>query len=241
MVCMETRAESALEALQERVVSCKRCPRLKRYISAVASVKTRRFETWTYWGKPLPGFGDPNAQLLIIGLAPAAHGGNRTGRMFTGDSSGDWLIRALYENEFANQPHSISRDDGLKLASTYITAVVRCAPPKNKPAKQEILNCSEYLAKELMLLKEVTVVLTLGRIAFDSYLRHLDIKRKGRPEFGHGLTFRPTEEKPSLVASYHPSRQNTQTGRLTWNEWLRIFKKIRQILDDAPARKPAHD
>jgi len=229
---METDTRNALEVLRGRVVSCRKCPRLAQYITTVASVKVRRFASWTYWGRPLPGFGDPNSQLLIVGLAPAAHGGNRTGRMFTGDSSGDWLIRALYENGFANQPHSVNREDGLKLASAYITAVVRCAPPKNKPTNQEITNCSAYLTEELNLLKEIRVVLTLGRLAFDSYLQHIDLEGSCRPRFKHGAVFR-LKQKPLLVASYHPSRQNTQTRRLTWTKWLRIFKKIGQILDDS--------
>jgi uracil-DNA glycosylase family 4 len=237
---METNVGGSLEALGERIVSCGKCQRLSRYISVVASAKARRFDSWTYWGRPLAGFGDPDAELLIIGLAPAAHGGNRTGRMFTGDSSGDWLIRALYENGFANQPHSISRDDGLELASTYITAVVRCAPPKNKPTRQEILNCSEYLTEELGLLKEIRIVLTLGRVAFDTYIRHLNCQRRSRQEFRHGLSFRHHKDKPLLVASYHPSRQNTQTGRLTWNEWLRVFKKIRKLLDNTSTRERVH-
>ena len=236
MVHMETDTRSALEVLRGRVVSCRRCPRLIQYISTVVSVKARRFASWTYWGRPLPGFGDPDAQLLIIGLAPAAHGGNRTGRMFTGDSSGDWLIRALCESGFANQPHSVSRDDGLKLVSAYITAVVRCAPPKNKPTKQEIANCSEYLTEELNLLKQTKVVLTLGRLAFDSYLRHIDLAGDCRPRFKHGKVFR-LKKKPLLVVSYHPSRQNTQTGKLTWAMWLRVFKKIEQLLDERARRR----
>ena len=229
---MEPGTRNTLEALRRKVVSCKRCPRLTQYISTVASTKTRRFANWTYWGRPLPGFGDPDARLLIIGLAPAAHGGNRTGRMFTGDSSGDWLIRALCESGFANQPHSVSREDGLKLAPTYITAVVRCAPPKNKPTKKEIANCSEYLTQELNLLKGVEVVLTLGRLAFDSYLKHLDLEGDRRPTFKHGGIFR-LKHKPLLVVSYHPSRQNTQTGKLAWAMWVSVFKKIRQLLHNS--------
>lgn len=222
----------ALKALQERVVSCRRCLRLTDYVSTVAANKTRRYEEWTYWGKPLPGFGDPYAQLLIMGLAPAAHGGNRTGRMFTGDSSGDWLVRALYETGFANQPTSVDRHDGLRLLSAYITAAVRCAPPKNKPTRQEIENCSEYLTEELRLLRQVKVVLTLGRIAFDSYLRQLDIENDHKPEFRHGVICRLAKGKPLLAIAYHPSRQNTQTGRLTWKMWLRAFKRIRGSLGD---------
>ena len=232
---MEADIEEDLRRLQERVVSCKRCLRLMRHISMVARLKTCRYKDWEYWGRPLPSFGDPHAQLLIIGLAPAAHGGNRTGRMFTGDASGDWLIRALYETGFANQPHSISVSDGLRLRSAYITAVIRCAPPMNKPTRQEISNCSEYLAEELRLLKDVRTVLTLGRIAFDNYLRNVEVKRSRRPSFRHGSIYRLAENTPSLAASYHPSRQNTQTGRLKWNMWLKVFENIRENLDSLDA------
>jgi uracil-DNA glycosylase family 4 len=228
---MET--QIALDKLREEVVSCRKCPRLMRHVRTVVVHSPRRYREWTYWGKPLPGFGDPHAKLLIIGLAPAAHGGNRTGRMFTGDSSGDWLVRALYETGFANQPSSVSKDDGLRLISTYITAAVRCAPPKNKPTRQEVLNCSEYLAEELKLLKEVRVVLTLGRIAFEGYLRHLDTESKTGLKFRHELICRPMMRGPLLAVSYHPSRQNTQTGRLTWRMWIRTFKRISQILDES--------
>jgi len=227
---MKTDIEVDLRKLQERVVSCRRCPRLIRHISAVARRKAPRYRDWEYWGKPLPSFGDPGAQLLIIGLAPAAHGGNRTGRMFTGDASGDWLIKALYETGFANQPRSFSVNDGLRLRSAYITAIVRCAPPKNEPTKQEISDCSEYLAEELMLLKDVKVVLTLGRIAFDNYLRNIEMGKSRRPRFRHGSTYRLGENAPLLAASYHPSRQNTQTGRLKWNMWLKVFENIRKEL-----------
>jgi len=219
-----------LRRLQERVVSCRRCPRLIRHISAVARQKAPRYRSWEYWGKPLPSFGDPCAQLLIIGLAPAAHGGNRTGRMFTGDASGDWLIKALHETGFANQPQSISLNDGLRLRSAYITAIVRCAPPKNKPVKKEISNCSEYLAEELRLLKDVRIVLTLGRIAFDNYLRNIEMEKGRRPRFRHGSIYRFGEKAPLLVVSYHPSRQNTQTGRLKWNMWLKVFENVRKEL-----------
>ena len=180
---LEADIEMNLKRLQERAVSCRRCPRLIRHILAVARRKAPRYRDQEYWGKPLPSFGDPHAQLLIIGLAPAAHGGNRTGRMFTGDASGDWLIKALHQTGFANQPQSISLNDGLRLRSAYITAIVRCAPPMNKPTRQEISNCSEYLVEELRLLKDIRVVLTLGRIAFDNYLRHAKIERNRRPTF----------------------------------------------------------
>jgi len=227
---MEIDIGEGLRKLQKRVVSCRKCPRLVRHISAVARKKAPRYRNWEYWGKPLPSFGDPCAQLLIVGLAPAAHGGNRTGRMFTGDASGDWLVRVLYETGFANQPQSVGVKDGLGLRSAYITAIVRCAPPRNKPTKQEISNCSEYLAKELRSLKDVRVVLTLGRLAFDKYLRHAKIERNRRPTFKHGALHRLAQDAPLLVTSYHPSRQNTQTGRLKWNMWLKVFENIRKEL-----------
>ena len=233
MTDMGADVEAGLRGLQEKVVSCRKCPRLIRHISAVARRKAPRYRDQEYWGKPLPSFGDPHAQLLIIGLAPAAHGGNRTGRMFTGDASGDWLIRALHETGFANQPQSVSMDDGLRLRSAYITAIVRCAPPMNKPTRQEISNCSKYLVEELRLLKDVKVVLTLGRIAFDNYLRNIELGKSRRPRFRHGSTYRLAESTPLLAASYHPSRQNTQTERLKWNMWLKVFENIRRGLGPA--------
>lgn len=166
---------------------------------------------------------------MIIGLAPAAHGGNRTGRMFTGDSSGNWLIRALFETGFANQPTSERRDDGLTLKSAYITATVRCAPPRNKPLPSEITNCSGYLQEELRLLRHVRVVLTLGRIAFENYIKLGSVKHRLR--FRHGAVYSLGKDRPLLVASYHPSRQNTQTGRLTWPTWIRVFRMIRRLVN----------
>jgi uracil-DNA glycosylase family 4 len=228
---MNIDVENALKNLRERIISCERCPRLRAYCQKIAQEKKKSFRNWEYWGKPLPGFGDSRAKLLIIGLAPAAHGGNRTGRMFTGDSSGDWLIRALYETKFANQPLSISRDDGLKLNSAYITAVVRCAPPGNKPVKEEIAKCSSYLAEELKLLENVMIVLTLGRVAFDAYLSHLpkDLVSP-KPLFKHGATYYMGKKMPILMTSYHPSKQNTSTRKLTWEAWRSIFTEIRKKL-----------
>lgn len=226
----ENTSKDALERLGKRVVSCRRCPRLIEHISKVARVKTRRYSDWSYWGQPLLGFGDPHARLLVIGLAPAAHGGNRTGRMFTGDSAWDWLIKALHETGFTNQPQSVSRDDGLRLRSAYITAVVRCAPPANRPTAEEIGNCSEYLKEEIRLLEGVDVVLTLGRIAFNAYLRHVCQRKLGLGlHFRHGKVY-GMRDSPTLVASYHPSRQNTQTGRLTWEMWIDTFRKVREVL-----------
>ncbi len=217
----------SLKVLNAKIIKCKKCPRLAKYIADVAKVKVRRYNDWDYWGKPLHGFGDPDAKLLIIGLAPAAHGGNRTGRMFTGDSSGDWLMRALHESGFANQPTSENKDDGLKLKSAYITAIVRCAPPDNKPEKQEIANCSCYLAEELKILKNVQVVLTLGALAFNTYTAMCNIRGL---KFIHGASYKLSEK--TLIASYHPSRQNTQTGKLTWDAWIDVFNKIRRIIDN---------
>ncbi|HXH20127.1 MAG TPA: uracil-DNA glycosylase [Chitinophagales bacterium] len=214
-----------LAALAKQIVNCRRCPRLVEFRREVAEKKVKRFNDWRYWGKPVPGFGDPNAEVLIIGLAPAAHGANRTGRMFTGDSSGDWLYRALYETGFANQPASFSRDDGLVLKKVFVTAVCRCAPPGNKPLPSEMENCSDYLEKEIELLPNVKVVLCLGQIAFSRYCRLHSLKRL---EFSHGKKFRLRDGK-ILLSSYHPSRQNTNTGRLKWNDWLKVFREVRLI------------
>jgi uracil-DNA glycosylase family 4 len=213
--------------LNEKIIGCRVCPRLVSYREQIARKKVRRFRNWDYWGRPLPGFGDPGAKLLIIGLAPAAHGGNRTGRMFTGDDSGNWLAKALNEIGFANKAYSITKEDGLKLDEAYITAVARCAPPDNKPTKEEIENCSFYLKEELQILKSIRVVLTLGKIAFDTYVKHLRLSEK--PMFKHGLLYN-CKGFPILIASYHPSRQNTQTKKLTWEMWIEIFKKIKELI-----------
>ncbi|WP_455276328.1 uracil-DNA glycosylase [[Eubacterium] cellulosolvens] len=215
------------QALNKKIIICQKCPRLVEYISNISSKKVRRFRNMDYWGKPIPSFGDHKARLLIVGLAPAAHGGNRTGRMFTGDSSGQWLFRALYETGFANKPDSLEKDDGLKLSYAYITAIVRCAPPQNKPLKEEIRNCSEYLLEESMLLKRVEIVLTLGRIAYDTIVRAF--YRNNKLIFKHGK-FNEIDNMPTLVTSYHPSKQNTQTGRLSWSMWINTFKKIQELL-----------
>ena len=234
---------SELEQLSQTIIACRKCPRLVRYRERVARVKKREFADWEYWGKPLPGFGDPNAELLILGLAPAAHGGNRTGRMFTGDSSGQWLVRALYRAGFASQPTSEHRDDGLQLRNAFITAPVRCAPPDNKPTRREISNCSSYLQQELTLLRHARVVVTLGQIAFATYLRiaqehHVTLPRP-RPSFKHGEVYRlhATSPIPSVViASYHPSRQNTQTGRLTEAMLDSVFRQARRLLQQDGSR-----
>ncbi|MHA1665256.1 MAG: uracil-DNA glycosylase [Candidatus Njordarchaeales archaeon] len=222
-----------LEDLAREIISCKKCPRLVSYIKEVAKKKRKMYQDWEYWGKPVPGYGDPNACLLIIGLAPGAHGANRTGRMFTGDSSGNWLMRALHEIGYANNPYSISKDDGLILKNVYITAPVRCAPPKNLPTRAEIRNCLPYLVRELKILRNIKVILTLGRIAFDSTLLALGdafgLRFKPKPKFKHHAEYFLEQVGIWLYASYHPSRQNTQTKRLTWDMWISIFRIIRDI------------
>jgi len=220
------------EELNSQIVLCEACPRLVDYRQEVARTKRRTFREWEYWGRPVPGFGDRNAQLLMVGLAPGAHGSNRTGRMFTGDSSGDTLTAALFRAGFANQPTSQRIDDGLKLHDAFITAVVRCVPPKNRPTRQEQINCRGYLARELDLLSSVRVVLVLGRIAFEGYLALLRERDADIPRlpFGHGACYQFEPTLPALVVSYHPSRQNTQTGRLTHAMLDAVFRQIRELL-----------
>jgi uracil-DNA glycosylase family 4 len=205
--------------LSRTIVACRLCPRLVLHRERVAREKKRAFRDHDYWGRPVPGFGDPEARLLVVGLAPAAHGANRTGRMFTGDSSGAWLFRALHGTGFASQPTSTDRDDGLVLHDAYVTAVVRCAPPDNKPERAEIARCAPYLAAELEHLEEVRVIVALGQIAFRGCLdllrtRGVAVPRPA-PAFRHGAVYRFGRGAPVLLGSYHPSRQNTQTGRLT--------------------------
>lgn len=215
-----------LRGLNSRVTRCELCPRLSEYIRKVGQEKVRRFSDEKYWARPLPSWGDPGARLLIVGLAPAAHGGNRTGRMFTGDSSGDWLARAMHETGFASMPTSRSKGDGLVLKDAYITAAVRCAPPGNKPLPSELANCSQYLLAELKILKNVKIVLALGRIGFDAYCKAAGLKGLA---FGHGARHDIGNGR-TLLASYHPSRQNTNTGKLTWQMWLGIFTAARSML-----------
>jgi uracil-DNA glycosylase family 4 len=220
--------------LREEITGCVRCPRLVEYRQLVAREKRRAYRDWEYWGKPVPPFGEADAKLLIIGLAPAAHGGNRTGRMFTGDRSGDFLYRALYKTGFASQPESISRDDGLRLIDAYITAAVRCAPPDNKPLPEENRNCRPYLEREIELLRNVKVVVTLGRIAFDAYLSILRrqgvIRIRSLYVFGHNRDYH-IEGSAALIASYHPSQQNTSTGKLTDKMLTDVFRKARKIIN----------
>src|SRR5690349_18595795 len=206
-----------LDQLHTDVVACTRCPRLRTYCAAVAREKRRAYLAWDYWGRPVPGFGDPAARLWIIGLAPAAHGGNRTGRIFTGDRSGDFLYAGLYRAGYANQPTSVARDDGLRLTDCYISATARCAPPANKPLPIEVANCATYLDREWDLLRRKRVVLALGKIAWDAAIalaaRHGCVLPKPRPPFGHGAVM-ALSERLTLVGSYHVSQQNTFTGKL---------------------------
>lgn len=224
-----------LAVLQQEIVACERCPRLRAHCREVARVKRRAYRDQEYWGRPVPSFGDPNAGLLIVGLAPGAHGANRTGRMFTGDSSGDLLYRVLHATGFASQPHAVSRDDGQRLTGAYIVAPVRCAPPDNKPLPEERARCRPYLERELGLLPNVRAVVALGRIGFDTYLGILRdrgaIASRAAFEFGHGKMHRLGEGLPVLIASYHPSQQNTSTGRLTETMFRSVFQKARRLLD----------
>jgi len=218
-----------LDILQQEIVACQRCPRLREHCSAVAVTKRRAYLDWEYWGKPVPSFGDPNARLLILGLAPGAHGANRTGRMFTGDSSGDFLYRVLYETGFATQPTSVSATDGLRLVDAYITASAHCAPPDNKPAKEELARCRPYLERELQLLSNLRVVVALGRIAFETYLSIIGA-RKSAFTFAHAAVHHLGEGRPILITSYHPSRQNTSTGKLTHAMLLAAFQSAKDFL-----------
>jgi len=218
---------------QNEIIQCRRCPRLVEYRERVAREKVRRFRDWEYWGGPVPSFGGLDARLLIIGIAPAAHGGNRTGRIFTGDRSGDWLYRSLYDLGFANQPTSTHRDDGLKLLDSYITAAIHCAPPDNKPMPSEFANCRPYLLDELQGLRNVRVVVALGLIGFKAYFgarKQLGLPNpRPLPAFGHGLAAK-LSDGVTVVSSYHPSQQNTQTGKLTEKMFGDVFKLARRIL-----------
>lgn len=222
--------------LEREITNCRKCPRLVQYLQNVARVKRRAYRDWTYWGRPVPAFGDPKARLVIIGLAPAAHGANRTGRMFTGDRSGDFLYEQLHRAGFANQPTSKCADDGLVLMDTLISAAIRCAPPGNKPLPEEIHNCLPYLEQELSLVQP-QAVLVLGGIALNTYLdllkgQGLIASRAGYP-FSHGASFAMPGDLPRLFAAYHPSQQNTQTGRLTPAMFAKVLRKIRKFLAEA--------
>lgn len=229
-----TGSEIPLLHLQQQIIACQRCRRLVRHCRKVAREKRRAFQEWAYWGRPLPSFGDPDARLLILGLAPAAHGGNRTGRMFTGDRSGDFLYGALYRAGFASQPTSSHRGDGLQLRDAYITAAVRCAPPGNKPTLEEQARCRPFLARELELLPNVRAVLALGKIAFDGYLRLLRdggrITSLAPYRFAHGARYVLPPPLQVLFACYHPSQQNTFTGKLTPRMLDGLLRRVRRFL-----------
>jgi uracil-DNA glycosylase len=228
---------NGLEALEARVVECRRCPRLVEWRELVARDKRAAFADEEYWGRPLPGFGDPAARVLVLGLAPAAHGGNRTGRIFTGDRSGDWLFASLHRTGFANQAESVSRDDGLRLDACWITAAVRCAPPANRPTTTERDNCQPWAERELELLPDIRVIVCLGAFAWDAALRVRaalgEPAPRPRPRFAHGAEL-PAERWP-LLGCFHPSQQNTFTGRLTEPMMDAVFARAREI-----ARLPAY-
>ncbi len=230
----------SLARVKRDVVACERCPRLRRWCREVALVKVKRFRDQEYWGKPVPGFGDPRARLLIVGLAPAAHGGNRTGRVFTGDRSGDFLFAALHRAGFANEPASISRDDGLKLRDAYVAPLARCAPPANKPTPREIANCREYLRREMVLLTRVRAILVLGKVAMDGLLAMLREEGRVPPRrahaFGHGVTH-DLGDGLRLFASYHPSQQNTFTGKLTPRSLDAVLTAINRHLGRRPPKR----
>ena len=225
-------AIGALLQIEDEVIRCERCPRLRAHCREIARVKRRAYRDWDYWGRPVPLLGDPRARVLIVGLAPGAHGANRTGRMFTGDGSGDFLYSALHATGFASQPEAVSRDDGLRLEDCCITAAVRCAPPGNRPSREEFAACRPFLARELEVLACLRIVVVLGRLALDAYLRVLlekkAIKKRSDYPFQHGKVYNFAHELPSLICCYHPSRQNTQTGRLTMPMMLRVFRQVRR-------------
>jgi uracil-DNA glycosylase family 4 len=225
-------AAASLAELRREVIGCRRCPRLVAWREEVARVKRAAYASEEYWGRPLPGFGDPAASVLVLGLAPAAHGGNRTGRIFTGDRSGDWLFAALWRAGFANQPSSVARDDGLSLRGCYVTAAVRCAPPANRPLPAERENCLPYLERELSLLEGVRAIVCLGSFAWDAALRALGALDapipRPRPRFGHGACVEIA--RWTLLGCYHPSQQNTFTGRLTETMMDDVLQRARQLV-----------
>jgi uracil-DNA glycosylase len=232
-------ALSPLAQLNAQIVACNRCTRLREHCANVASVRRRAYADWEYWGKPVPSFGDPRARVLALGLAPGAHGSNRTGRPFTGDGSGDFLYPVLHDAGFASQPKAVSRDDGMKLDDLRITSVVRCAPPGNKPSTDELRACAPWLDEEMRLLKHLRVVVCLGRIAFDGLLnwaqRAGHIERRGGFVFGHGAEY-TLPNGLHIIASYHPSLQNTNTGKLTSPMFLKIFQRARALAESTTAR-----
>lgn len=220
--------------LERAVIACERCPRLRSWCRQVAREKKRAFQDQEYWGRPVPAYGDPRAGLMIVGLAPAAHGGNRTGRVFTGDSSGNWLYEALHRYGFSNQPDSTGRDDGLVLTGVWVTAAARCAPPANKPTREELERCRSFLEAEIALLDRVRVVIVLGRIGWEAWLRASGwwsrLPARERPPFRHGAETR-LPDGTTLLCSFHPSRQNTNTGKLTRAMWHDVFARARSLVD----------
>jgi uracil-DNA glycosylase len=233
MPLIESRAEEALAALNARIVACERCSRLREYCAEIAKTKRRAYADQEYWGRPVPSFGDPEARVLIVGLAPGAHGSNRTGRPFTGDGSGNFLYPVLYKTGFASQPNAISRNDGLRLRDLHITSVVRCAPPGNKPLPGELANCAPYLDEEIAALENLRVIVCLGKIGFDGVLQHFmrtgRLTRRSEMTFAHGAEY-ALPHGITLLASYHPSLQNTNTGKLTEAMFVRIFERAREIV-----------
>ena len=239
----ETVSPSSLEILNQRVAECVRCARLRAYSAEIARVRRRQWRDWDYWGKPVPSFGDSKARLLVLGLAPGAHGSNRTGRPFTGDGSGNFMFPILYEAGFASKPTSVSRDDGQRLKDMWISAAVRCAPPDNKPTPQEQRNCAPWLDQEILLLTRLKVVVCLGKIGFDAFITHqvrngVLSSRRGF-DFAHGAEYR-LPSGLTVLATYHPSLQNTNTGKLTPAMFLEIFRRARKLLD-TPSAAPRTD
>jgi uracil-DNA glycosylase len=232
----DARWPRALKVLNKEIVGCRKCPRLVSWREEVAETKRRAYRDEQYWGRPVPSFGDPNARLVIIGLAPGAHGANRTGRMFTGDRSGEFLYRALFEAGFANQPTSTSRDDGLTLTDAFITAPIRCVPPDNKPDRSEVLNCRSMFRRGLALLENARVVVALGSFGFGEYLAYLldegKIKSRAAFPFGHGALYATHPGGPLLLGCYHPSQQNTSTGKLTASMLSEVFARARRLIED---------
>lgn len=223
-----------LDTLNARIVDCNRCERLRTHCMQIANVRRRAYLEWEYWGRPVPSFGDPNARVLALGLAPGAHGSNRTGRPFTGDGSGEFLYPVLYDAGFASQPHATSRDDGMKLTDLWITSVGRCAPPGNKPTTEELRNCAPWLDEEIHLLRNLRVVVCLGRIAFDGLLAHAQregtLPSRAGYKFAHGAEW-SLPNGLHVIASFHPSLQNTNTGRLTRPMFLSVFLRARQLAE----------
>ncbi len=219
-----------IESLNKIIIQCRKCPRLVEYREAVARKKKKAYQDWVYWGKPVPAFGDINGRILAVGLAPGPHGSNRTGRMFTGDASGVFLYAALYQAGFANQPSSVDRQDGLELHDMLISAVCRCVPPDNKPLHSEITNCIPYLQQEIALMDKLQGLVALGRLAFDQILGIYQVKSKAQFVFKHGAFYHLGDNLPWLLASYHPSQQNTQTGRLTSTMFNAIWDKAKSEL-----------